>query len=125
MQNQTTYNPLNLPARIEGPDFEITYVYSADGVKLQQIVSANDETTTMEYSGPFNFINGELYEVRHAYGELRKIDEDFEAIYKIYDHGSTSLTMYLGSPRVIFWDEDGDGEISSCIVLKKVYSFLA
>jgi len=74
----------------------------------------------MEYSGPFNFINGELYEVRHAYGELRKIDEDFEAIYKIYDHGSTSLTMYLGSTRVVFWDEDGDGEISSDEVLERI-----
>lgn len=108
----SSYSPLNLPAHIEGPDYEITYVYTADGVKMQQIITANEETTTMEYAGSLNFIDGELKRVRHAYGELRKIGEDFEPIYQINDH--------LGNTRVVFWDEDCDGEISGDEVIERI-----
>jgi hypothetical protein len=58
MESQKIYNPLNLPAGIypadgcdHSHDFDhITYVYSIDGVKLQQIVTPVDgQTTSTDY----------------------------------------------------------------------------
>jgi RHS repeat-associated protein len=129
MENQKIYNPLNLPAGIypvescdHSHDFQsITYVYSIDGVKLQQIVTPVDgQTTSTDYYGPMVLNDGELKKIRHSYGQMREIDGDFEPVFHIADHGSTALTINLGSPRVIFWDEDGDGVVREDEVLERI-----
>jgi hypothetical protein len=118
MENQKIYNPLNLPAQIWASelcdiDFQsITYVYSIDGVKLQQIVQADGPTTSTDYYGPMVLNDGELKKIRHSYGQMREIDGDFEPVFHIADH--------LGSPRVIFWDEDGDGVVREDEVLERI-----
>ena len=43
---------------------------------------------------------------------MRKIGEKFEPIYQINDH--------LGNTRVVFWDEDDDGQISPEEVLERI-----
>jgi RHS repeat-associated protein len=112
------YNPLNLPAQIWASelcdiDFQsITYVYSIDGVKLQQILQADGPTTSTDYYGPMVLNDGELKKIRHSYGQMREIDGDFEPVFHIADN--------LGSPRVIFWDEDGDGVVREDEVLERI-----
>jgi RHS repeat-associated protein len=127
MESQKFYNPLNLPAYIWNGDqcdydfYHITYVYSIDGVKLQQIVTPVDgPTTSTDYYGPMVLNDGELKKIRHSYGQMREIDGDFEPVFHIADHGSTALTINLGSPRVIFWDEDGDGVVREDEVLERI-----
>jgi RHS repeat-associated protein len=119
MESQKIYNPLNLPAYIWNGDqcdydfYHITYVYSIDGVKLQQIVTPVDgPTTSTDYYGPMVLNDGELKKIRHSYGQIREIDGDFEPVFHIADH--------LGSPRVIFWDEDGDGVVREDEVLERI-----
>lgn len=118
MENTTIFNPLNLPANIYGsetwqPDFDqITYVYSIDGVKLQQIVHADGQTSATSYYGPMVFEYHALKKIRHSYGQLRMIDGEFEPVFHIADH--------LGSPRVLFWDKNGDGMITEDEVLERI-----
>jgi RHS repeat-associated protein len=119
MESQKIYNPLNLPAQIWASelcdiDFQpITYIYSIDGVKLQQIVTPVDgQTTSTYYYGPMVLNDGELEKIRHSYGQMREIDGDFEPVFHIADN--------LGSPRVIFWDEDGDGVVREDEVLERI-----
>jgi RHS repeat-associated protein len=64
--------------------------------------------------------DGELKKIRHSYGQIREIDGEFEPVFHIADHGSTALTINLGSPRVIFWDEDGDGVVREDEVLERI-----
>ncbi|WP_245933837.1 DUF6443 domain-containing protein [Candidatus Ulvibacter alkanivorans] len=51
-----TYNHLNLPVQVDfGTQGNITYLYSADGIKLQKAVTEGSNTTTIEYRDGFQY----------------------------------------------------------------------
>ena len=99
------YNCLNLPSAIEFTDGRtISYLYSADGTKLEVIHAMGDSiTTTTDYCGKAIYENG----------KLDKILLDGEGFVSFADDVSYSyhffLKDYLGNVRVVY-NEDREAE---------------
>ena len=98
------YNCLNLPSAIEFTDGRtISYLYSADGTKLEVIHAMGDSITTTDYCGKAIYENG----------KLDKILLDGEGFVSFADDVSYSyhffLKDYLGNVRVVY-NEDREAE---------------
>ena len=98
------YNCLNLPSAIEFTDGRtISYLYSADGTKLEAIHAMGDSVTTTDYCGKAIYENG----------SLDKILLDGEGFVSFADDVSYSyhffLKDYLGNVRVVY-NEDREAE---------------
>lgn len=98
------YNCLNLPSAIEFTDGRtISYLYSADGTKLEVIHAMGDSITTTDYCGKAIYENG----------SLDKILLDGEGFVSFADDVSYSyhffLKDYLGNVRVVY-NEDREAE---------------
>ncbi|MEM8907594.1 MAG: hypothetical protein AAGD05_07090, partial [Bacteroidota bacterium] len=100
--NLIEYNYLNLPKKvIFGSESKaIQWVYDAQGNKLRKQLVENDTiTSTKDYFGPVEYVNGSLDMIYHPEG--RVMGGQYE--YVIKDH--------LGNSRVHFRDLNWDGWI--------------
>lgn len=89
------YNVLNLPSTVTfGDGNSVSYVYAADGRKLQTVHTINEITTTTDYVGNMIYENGTLKRILVDGGYY----ENGEYNFYIQDH--------LGNNRVVV-DEDG------------------
>ena len=96
------YNFLNLPSRIRFEDGSSTsYLYSADGVKLQTTHVIEGVTTTTDYCGGMIYENGVLKQVLTEVGYITFNGENPTYHYLLKDH--------LGNNRVVI-DQTGKVE---------------
>ena len=91
------YNYLNLPDKIQFEDgIIISYLYDADGVKLQTLHIVDNDTTTIDYCGNAIYENGELDKLLTEEGYITFAD----TIYHYF------LQDYQGNNRVVI-DQNG------------------
>jgi len=104
--NGITYNHLNLPVKITftGTN-KIEYVYTADGRKLQKIVT-NGAVTSTQYDSGLQYVDNVLKFFPQEEGFVNKeSDGSFSYLYQYKDH--------LGNIRVSYKDANNNGIISS------------
>ncbi|WP_458408765.1 RHS repeat domain-containing protein [Bacteroides congonensis] len=84
------YNVLNLPSKITfGDGNSVSYMYAADGRKLQTVHTINGATTTTDYAGNMIYENGTLKRILVDGG----YNENGEYYFYLKDH--------LGNNRVV------------------------
>lgn len=89
------YNVLNLPSKVTFADGNsVSYMYAADGRKLQTVHTINGATTTTDYAGNMIYENGTLKRILVDGGYY----ENDEYYFYIQDH--------LGNNRVVS-EQDG------------------
>lgn len=112
-----SYNHLNLPVKIDidnGTETgTITYIYDANGTKLEKKVEKNGTTTRTQYVGDFlyektNSSRANLKFFNHPEGYVEPINDQnllagFDYVYQYKDH--------LGNIRLSYSDKNNDGDI--------------
>ncbi|NVJ64410.1 MAG: RHS repeat-associated core domain-containing protein [Flavobacteriaceae bacterium] len=100
-----SYNHLNLPQTVTFTGSRsITYTYDAAGIKLAKSVNNNGSTTVTDYVGGFIYEDGDLQQLAHAEGRVRKKDNnDFVYDYYLKDHlGNTRVTFTTENEEVVY-----------------------
>jgi len=98
------YNHLNLPKTMDFPGSdEITVVYDATGNKLSQTTLQGGVSTTRDYLGNLEYIDGTLESIHHSEGRV-----SFDNGQSLYEY---NLTDHLGNLRLSFADRNGDGDV--------------
>jgi len=100
-----SYNHLNLPQLVTFTgNRSIAYTYDAAGIKLAKSVNDNGSTTVTDYVGGFIYEDGNLQQLAHAEGRVRKKDNnDFVYDYYLKDHlGNTRVTFTTENEEVIY-----------------------
>jgi RHS repeat-associated protein len=81
------YNHLNLPVRITfGTTGTIEYIYNADGVKLEKIITQNGVVTTTKYLQGFQYLNDVLQFFPHAEGYVARQGSSYKYVFQYKDH---------------------------------------
>ena len=122
-----TYNHLNLPTVIVfGSSGQIQYIYDATGVKLKKMVTEGS-TNTLEYDGNFVYENGVLQFFNHLEGYVIPVANTSKST-KGFKGGATTYSQFeyvfqfkdhLGSVRLSYGDDDGNGSISGSEIIEE------
>lgn len=81
------YNHLNLPIKITfGSTSTIEYIYNADGVKLEKIVTQGTTVATTKYLQGFQYLNDIIQFFPHAEGFVARQGNIFKYVFQYKDH---------------------------------------
>jgi RHS repeat-associated protein len=111
------YNHLNLPTRISfGNGNFISYLYTANGQKVQKIVQNNSPLTVdkVDYLGGFQYHNQRLKHFPHPEGYV-DVDEENLMYFKYVFH----FTDHLGNIRLSYSDTNNNNSISPGEILEE------
>lgn len=93
------YNHLNLPVKITfGTTGTIEYIYNADGVKLEKIVTQGSVVTTTKYLQGFQYVNDVLQFFPHAEGYVAKTGSSYKYVFQYKDHLGNIRLSYAKNP---------------------------
>jgi len=99
------YNHLNLPVEIVFDNTnKISYVYDAEGRKLEKNILNGTVTTTTKYMNGFQYLNAVLQFFPTAEGYVKKTGNAYFYVFNYTDH--------LGNIRMSYSDNNNDGMIS-------------
>src|SRR5690606_5979074 len=91
-----TYNHLNLPKKIEfGSTDGITYLYNANGQKIQKTVVNSPNVSTVNYQGVFHYENGILRFFATAEGYVNVTTRGYNYVYNYTDHLGNIRLSYM------------------------------
>src|SRR5690606_22221344 len=91
-----TYNHLNLPKKIEfGSTDGITYLYNANGQKIQKTVVNSPNVSTVNYQGVFHYENGLLRFFATAEGYVGFSTRGYNYVYNYTDHLGNIRLSYM------------------------------
>lgn len=96
-----SYNFLNLPQSMTGPQTQVYYTYDAGGTKLHKSSLYGGAWTYRTYIGPFEYENDTLQTLTHSEGFVRYAYKDGKAMpqyrYRFTDQlGSTAMIWQAG-----------------------------
>ena len=99
------YNHLNLPVEIVFDNTnKISYVYDAEGRKLEKNIINGTVTTTTKYMNGFQYLNAVLQFFPTVEGYVKKTGNAYFYVFNYTDH--------LGNIRMSYSDNNNDGMIS-------------
>ena len=99
------YNHLNLPVEIVFENTnKISYVYDAEGRKLEKNIINGTVTTTTKYMNGFQYLNAVLQFFPTVEGYVKKTGNAYFYVFNYTDH--------LGNIRMSYSDNNNDGMIS-------------
>ena len=115
-----TYNHLNQPKEImvsnETYSGSISYLYDAQGNKLQKQVMEGQALTTTDYLGGFQYLDGKLDFIPHAEGYVKAVNTggttEYHYVYNYTDHTSTTLSTGLGNIRLSYGRDPETDEVA-------------
>lgn len=98
------YNHLDLPIRITfGNLGTIEYIYNAEGIKLEKIVTQGTTVTTTKYLQGFEYVNDILQFFPHPEGYVAREGNSFRYIFQYKDH--------LGNIRLSYTKNQNTGNL--------------
>lgn len=115
------WNHLNMPTEItiSNPQHNgsISYVYSADGIKLQKTVNENTNSTITDYAGAYQYVNNDLEFIRNIEDGYVYPNNDGSYGYMYY------YTDQLDNIRLMYSDADANGSIDPSTEIVKEAHF--
>lgn len=114
------YNYLNLPTEIifnNNANTKITYIYNADGQKVQKIVKTSSlvSKTTDYLARGFQYLNTVLKFFPHAEGYVNNtVVSNVNTYNYVFNY-----TDHLGNMRLSYSDSDKDGAISNSEIMEE------
>lgn len=99
---EITYNHLNLPTKITfGTTGNITYIYNAEGKKVEKTIKEGTIETNTKYLEAFQYVKNVLTFFPHPEGYVSKTSSNYNYAFNYTDH--------LGNVRLTYSDIDKDG----------------
>jgi RHS repeat-associated protein len=100
-----TYNHLNLPTQVTMADGTISYIYAADGTKLQKKKTQSGSSVVTDYHGDYVYENNVLKQITQPEGYIDPDGNSWQYVYR--------LTDIWVNTRITFSDDNNDGSVNS------------
>ncbi|MCR9252373.1 MAG: DUF5615 family PIN-like protein [bacterium] len=92
--SQINYNHLNLPEKFILQNGSVSYLYDANGNRLQKTYFSGTGTTVSDYVGGKQYKDGDLDFFHHSNGRVLETNGNFEYQYNLTDHlGNVRVTI--------------------------------